>query len=73
VYRRDDFEYERLSQSFWYEVIYNVSAAKSTAPLLEKFPMRAEKKNFMRPKEPFSCAKTDGCGVGTKRTPKNYC
>ncbi len=73
VYRRDDFEYERLSQSFWYEVIYNVSAAKSTAPLLEKFPMRAEKKNFMRPKEPFSCAKTDSCGVGTKRTPKNYC
>ena len=46
VYRRDEFEYERLTQSFWYEIIYNVSAAKSTAPLLERFPMRAEKKKL---------------------------
>lgn len=73
VYHRDDFEYERLSQSFWYEVIYNVSAAKSTQPLLDKFPMRAEKRNFARPKEPYDCWKTDSCGPGTKRTPRNYC
>jgi hypothetical protein len=73
VYHRDDFEYERLTQSFWYEVIYNVSAAKSTAPMLDRFPMRAEKKNFARPKEPYECGKTDTCGPGTKRIPKNYC
>ena len=73
VYHMDDFEYERLSQSFWYEVIYNVSAAKSTAPLLERFPMQAEKRGFARPKEPYECGGSGTCGPGTKRTPRNYC
>ena len=71
LYRVDDFEFERLKQSFWWSVVMNVSLTRSIQPLLDKFPMVAEDPSFTRPRVPFSCLK--GCGPGTKRTPHNSC
>ena len=73
IYRADEFEFERLTQSFWYGVIANVSYSKSTQPMLDKFPMKAEIPNFARPKVPYACSNLGTCGKGTKRTPRNYC
>ncbi len=73
LYRADDFEFERLRQSFWYGVISNVSATMSVQTILDKFPMGAEEENFARPREPYECGKTNTCGKGTKRTPKMSC
>lgn len=73
LYRADDFEFERLRQSFWYGVISNVSATMSVQTILDKFPMSAEEENFARPREPYECGKTNTCGKGTKRTPKMSC
>ena len=73
IYRADEFEFERLTQSFWYSVIANVSYSKSLQPMLDKFPMEAELTNFARPKEPYACSNTNTCGPGTKRTPRNMC
>jgi hypothetical protein len=39
LYRADDFEFNRLKQSFWWDVIYNVSVSMSIDPLLHFFPM----------------------------------
>ena len=72
VYRADDFEFERLKQSFWWSVIMNVSLTRSIQPLLDKFPMEAEDPTFTRPRVPFECP-SGGCGPGTKRIPKNSC
>ena len=72
IYRADDFEFERLKQSFWWSVIMNVSLTRSVQPLVDKFPMKAEDPTFTRPRVPFTCP-SDGCGPGTKRTPKNSC
>jgi hypothetical protein len=73
LYRKDEFEFERLTQGFWSAVIANVSATKSTSTLLDKFPMEAELENFARPREPYACSNTNTCGPGTKRTPRRYC
>jgi uncharacterized protein (DUF433 family) len=73
LYRADDFEFERLTKSFWETVAANVSATMSTQTLLDKFPMHAEEPNFTRPRVPYSCGLTDTCGVGTKRIPKSSC
>jgi len=73
IYRADEFEFERLTQSFWYGVIANVSYSKSTQPMLDKFPMKAEIPNFARPKVPYACSNTGTCGEGTKRTPRKSC
>ena len=72
IYRADDFEFERLKQSFWWSVIMNVSLTRSVQPLVDMFPMKAEDPTFTRPRVPFTCP-GDGCGPGTKRTPKNSC
>lgn len=73
LYRADDFEFERLKQSFWYGVISNVSATMSVQTILDKFPMEAEEPNFARPRVPYACGTTNTCGKGTKRTPKISC
>ena len=74
IYRVDDFEYERLKQSYWYSVIHNVSTSRSVTPMLEKFPMRAEKQNFVRPLVPFYCGDdNEYCGEPRIRTPKHSC
>jgi len=74
IYRVDDFEYERLKQSYWYSVIHNVSTSRSVTPMLEKFPMRAEKQSFVRPLVPFYCGDdNEYCGEPRIRTPKHSC
>ena len=73
LYRVNDFEFERLTQSFWYSVIANVSVTRSVQALWDKFPPSAEDAGFARPRVPFSCWQTNSCGPGTKRIPKSSC
>ncbi len=73
LYRADDFEFERLTQSFWWSVIANVSVSQDVNTLLSRFPMEAEEPRFSRPRVPYDCGKTDTCGRGTNRTPKKSC
>lgn len=73
IYRADEFEFERLTQNYWYSVITNVSASISIKPLLDAFPMRAEDADFTRPRVPYDCGRTNTCGPGTKRTPRESC
>ncbi len=73
LYRAKDFEFKRLTQTYWYSVMTNVSASKSVVPLLDAFPYSAEDPNFARPRVPYPCGKTNTCGKGTKRTPRVSC
>ena len=73
LYRADDFEFERLTQSFWWSFIANVSVTMSSQTVLDKFPLQAEDPDFARPFAPFDCWKTNSCGPGTKRVPKSSC
>ncbi len=73
LYRAKDFEFKRLTQTYWYSVMTNVSASKSVTPLLDAFPYSAEDSNFARPRVPYPCGKTNTCGKGTKRTPRVSC
>ena len=73
VYRRKEFEFERLRQSYWYSVIYNVSVTGHAGPMLDKFPMEAEKRGFIRPFEPFYCGRNfENCGSPIL-TPEHSC
>lgn len=69
IYQIENFELERLTQSFWFSFISQVSAEASLAPLLEKFPLSSYDPDFVRPLERFSCHETKSCGRGTKRIP----
>lgn len=74
IYDIDQFEFERLQQSYWYGVIYNVSQAKDAAPMLDKFPMLAETPRFVRPFQPFHCGDSNElCGEPGIKTPKQSC
>lgn len=73
LYRVEEFEFERLTQSFWFEFINNVSISKSSKTILEKFPIGSEATDFTRPAKPFTCWETNTCGPGTKRIPKQSC
>lgn len=73
LYRASDFDYRRLTQSFWYSVISNVSSTMSVQTILDYFPMYAEEPNFGRPREPYECGKTGTCGRGTRRIPRKSC
>jgi hypothetical protein len=73
LYYAKEFEFERLTQSFWWSVVANVSSSKSHQVLLDKFPMEAELPNFHRPFVRYSCGVTDSCGPGVKRIPKEEC
>lgn len=74
LYRAKEFEYQRLTQSYWYNVILNVSASMSIQPMLDAFPMHAEDTTFTRPRVPYECGKTQSCGdPKVKRTPRESC
>jgi len=73
VYRADEFEFERLKQTYWWEIISQVARNRTTAKLLDYLPAEAQDITFARPKEPFTCAATGSCGPGTKRTPRKSC
>ena len=78
VYRAEghEFEFQRLTQSWWFSFIMRVARAQTTDAVLESFPLEAEDPTFTRPAVPFVCEEKDGksnCGEGTKRTPRNSC
>eukprot|EP01039_Chlorochromonas_danica_P005754 gene5754-6338_t len=87
IYRvlRGDFELQRLTQSFWWSFIFNVSSASNPSAVIEDhFPSKAEDAGFTRPAQPFNCEvevdagggrkkKQWACGRGTKRTPRSSC
>ena len=78
LYRADEFEYERLTQSFWDTFISNVSQSASVSLALQtifsKFPPESQDSSFTRPLQPFTCGENgELCGVGTKKTPKSTC
>jgi hypothetical protein len=77
LYRVEEFEFERLTQSFWFDFIMNVSKAQTSSSslkmILNKFPIESEDSTFARPFEKFNCHKTKSCGRGTKRIPASFC
>lgn len=74
IYDIDEFEMERLQQSYWYSVVYNVSVSRSAQPMLDKFPMEAETPHFVRPFQPFHCGDSnERCGEPGIKTPKQSC
>ncbi len=73
IYRADEFEFERLTQSYWWQIISDVSRNKSIVSMLKEFPMKAVDTTFARPREPYTCSNTNKCNPGTKRTPKKSC
>ncbi len=73
LYQVEEFEFERLTQSWWYHLILETSVRKSSSYLFEKFPPESEEPNFVRPAVPFNCWNTKSCGPGTKRIPKVSC
>jgi hypothetical protein len=73
IYQIDEFEFERVTQSWWWTFLMNVSVAQSSAKILDKFPLEAEDPTFARPREWFHCHETNSCGSGTKSIPKTHC
>ena len=75
LYRRNDFEFERLHYSYWLQVISEVSDTKSIHPMLKKFPMTAEDANFTRPLKRYECGaqRPSTCGNGAKKIPVKSC
>ena len=37
LYRVDEFEFERLTQSYWYDLIGKVASTKSSRPLFKRY------------------------------------
>lgn len=79
LYRAEEFEFERLTQSFWWTFVMNVSTAgggaAAQAVIDAKFPPSvSEDSTFARPKVPYQCGSSmEKCGPGTKRTPVSSC
>jgi len=76
VYRaqENEFEFQRLTQSFWYSFLMRVSHTQSVETVLQAFPAEAEDSMFTRPAEPFDCGSGGKqCGPNTKRTPRESC
>lgn len=73
LYRVEEFEFERLTQSFWWTFIMNVSTTRSSQTVYDKFPPEADDPSFVRPFEYFNCHQDNSCGPGTKRIPVNMC
>jgi hypothetical protein len=47
---------------------------RDASHMIERFPMRAEKKGFVRPFEPFYCGEHgELCGDHSIRTPRRSC
>ena len=81
------FEFERLTQSFWWSFVMNVSTSAVSGAnsgihgrdaaqqaINAKFPHQSEDPTFARPLVPYSCGlQGERCGKGTKRTPKSSC
>lgn len=74
MYRRDDFEFDRLHYSYWIQLLTDVSVAKDVGPMVRRHPMAAEDPTFTRPLRAYTCgAHGELCGKGTKRPPEQTC
>jgi hypothetical protein len=74
LYRAEEFEFERLTQSFWINFTFAVARSKdSLKTILKSFPSESEDPSFTRPFERFTCHQTNSCGKGTKSIPKSFC
>lgn len=75
LYRVDQWEYKRMTKQYWIDLVHNVSISNSIKPLLDLHPMHAVDVGFTRPMIPFTCpgGRLNGCGKGTKRTPRVSC
>lgn len=68
------FEYERMTISYWENLIWEVSRKRSLDPVLRQHPMKATDTDFARPLVPFWCGEgRRECGKGTKRVPRRSC
>jgi hypothetical protein len=89
LYHADEFEFHRLRQSYWEELLFRSSAEQSIDFMLSQHPMEAEDPAFTRPRERYDCGwvkqqeasargpydvyTTPFCGAGTKRIPLQSC
>jgi hypothetical protein len=75
MYRRDEFEFHRLRNSFWMGALMNISTEGTAAAVEKLFPMRALDVGFTRPRVPYACGqqRPHTCGPGTMRTPVKSC
>ena len=64
------FEMERITRSYWEELIWEASLTRSMDAMLIKHPMNATDTGFTRPLVPF---KNENSGPGTKRVPRRSC
>ncbi len=64
------FEMERMTWSYWEELIWEASLTRSMDAMLVKHPMNATDTGFTRPLVPFSY---ESSGPGTKKVPKKSC
>lgn len=68
------FEYERMTTTYWENLIWEVSRARTLDPVLRQHPMKATDTEFTRPLVPFTCGEGGkDCGLGTKRVPRQSC
>ena len=73
LYRADEWDYTRMTESYWQRLIFEASLKGNIDHLMRLHPMEAVDMSFTRPLVPFDCDAMGGCGVGTKRVPKKYC
>jgi len=73
MYRADEWEYERISYTWWSKLLHEVSNAGNDEALQRLHPYSVHDATFTRPLIPFNCEKIGGCGPGTKRVPKKSC
>ena len=73
LYRVDEWDYTRLTRSYWQNLIFTTAQLGNTDELLRLHPMSAEDETFTRPLIPYNCEAMGGCGPGTKRIPLNSC
>lgn len=55
LYNADGFEFHRLRQSYWEELLFRTSAEQSIDFMLRQHPMEAEDAAFTRPRERYDC------------------
>jgi hypothetical protein len=68
------WDYRRITQKWWEDLLFDVSLAKNSSILMERHPMPILPLGipFSRPLIPYECPK-GGCGEGTHRTPIESC
>lgn len=55
LYRVDEWDYTRLTESYWMNLVATAQASGSHLHMLKNHPMNAEDAGFTRPLIPFDC------------------